>query len=61
MIALAEIGIVIVLVTSLFVVGCITIPHCLTSYSYYILWLYYSTSLVFRCAPCSHSTQVAII
>ena len=29
MIALAEIGIVIVLVTSLFVVGCITIPHCL--------------------------------
>ena len=34
MIALAEIGIVIVLVTSLFVVGCITIPHCLIANSH---------------------------
>lgn len=34
MIALAEIGIVIVLVTSLFVVGCITIPHCSLKNSY---------------------------
>lgn len=37
------------------------VPHCLTSYSYYILFLRYSTSLVFRCAPCSHSCQITII